>query len=71
MKIPRHLIKKGPGVEEKLTGSRACLCLMCQPVSKILIGFGLTVFYQEDRLLLLIAERVKGNVCCLEKEQTI
>lgn len=37
---------------------------MCQPVSKIFIGCGLTVC--EDRLLMVIAEKnVKGNVCCL------
>lgn len=36
--------------------------LTCQPISKILIGLGLTVLHQEDRLLVSAERKLKGNV---------
>lgn len=40
---------------------------MCQPVSKIFIGFGLTV-YHEDRLLVIFAEKKSKGKCVLSEK---
>lgn len=44
---------------------------MCQPVSKIFIGFGLTVYLENSLHMISAEKKVKGNVCCLTKWQAI
>lgn len=44
---------------------------MCQPVSKIFIGFGLTVYLENSLHRISAEKKVKGNVCCLAKWQAI
>lgn len=44
---------------------------VCQPVSKIFIGFGLTVYLENSLHMISAEKKVKGNVCCLTKWQAI
>lgn len=73
MKVTWPLFKNRPSVKKiRIVDMLLCLSVyVCQPLSKIFIGFGLTV-YPENSLQMISAEKkVKGNVCCLTKWQTI
>lgn len=71
MKISWPLFEKGPGVKEFVDWLLGLSVFICQPVSKIFIGFGLTV-HHEDRLLVIFAEKKSKGKCVLsEKWQTI
>ncbi len=57
------------GVELTSVNLGLVFLLTCQPISKILIGLGLTVLRREDRLLVSAERKLKGNVCCLKKKR--
>lgn len=74
MKVTWPLLEKRPSFKKITIVGLAFVpvCVyMCQPVSKIFIGFGLTVYLELSVNRFLQRKKVKGNVCCLTKWQTI